>query len=684
MILCRARFFSATLLVALIHPLAAQTPDAPGAGAALLIENRFKKFDLNGDGKLAGEELLKARWLARLDHDRDGSVTLDEAKAFFATLAAPEPAPASAAPPRYEPGTESPRQAPEILRGADHGVGRMVADFSFTDLEGRARRLSDIAGREGVVIALTSPSCPIAKRYLPSLAELDREYSAKGIGLLLIAPTATDTAEQLRAALRSASIDAPCAPDPLGTLSKTLGARSTTDVFVIDQRRTLVYRGALDDQYGLGYSLEAPRHRYVASAVDALLGGRRPAIAATEAPGCVLDLARSPIVPVSGAVTYHNRISRLLQAHCQECHRAGGVAPFALGTYDEVVGKAGMIRRMVERGVMPPWFAAPPEKGAHSGWLNDRSLPEQDRVDLLAWLNSDRPAGDSNEAPVPRQWPGEWAIGEPDAIYQIPNPIDVKATGVMAYQNVDVDTGLTEDRWVRALQVRPTAREVVHHVLVFARTGKGRRGEDDGINGFFAAYVPGNDHVIYPDGFAKLLPAGARLHFQIHYTPNGTAARDQVRLGVSFLKQRPEHVVQTAGIAATRLNIPAGAEHHPESASIPVPREVRLLGLFPHMHVRGKAFRYEVILPDGTARTLLEVPRYDFNWQLGYRFAAPPLIPAGSKVRATGWYDNSAQNPANPDPTKNVRWGPQTYDEMMIGYVEYFLPGAGEKATAGR
>lgn len=672
----------------LAKPAAQPASDALVGLIAPELEARFKQLDKDGDGKLAGEELAKARWLVRLDQNRDGGVTLEEAKGFFASFVTAEPPATSAAPPRYEPESSSPRQEPKVLRPADHGIGRMVPDVSLTDLDGRRRQLAEIAAGQALVIALTSPSCPIAKRYLPSLAALQREYSAKGIALLLIAPNATDTPEQLRASLREAAIDAPCAPDPSGTFSKSLGALASTDVFVLDAHRTLIYRGALDDQYGIGYSLEGPRHRYVAAALDAVLAGRAPAISATEAPGCVLDLSRSESPPMEGGITYHNRISRLLQAHCQECHRTGGVAPFALGTYEEVIAKAGMIRRMVERGLMPPWFAAPPEKGAHSPWLNDRSLPEADRAGLLAWLSSERARGDAKDAPLPRQWPAEWAIGQPDAVYQIPNPIEVKATGVMAYQNVFVETGLTEDKWVRALQVLPTSREVVHHVLVFARNreaGQGsRRGEDDGVNGFFAAYVPGNDHVIYPDGFAKRLPAGARLQFQIHYTPNGTATRDQVKLGVSFLKQPPEHVVQTAGIAAIRLNIPAGAEHHPESASIPVPREVRLLGLFPHMHVRGKAFRYEVILPDGSARTLLEVPRYDFNWQLGYRFAAPPLIPAGSKVRATGWYDNSANNPANPDPKKNVRWGPQTYDEMMIGYVEYYLPGSAPNTTAAR
>ena len=398
---------------------------------------------------------------------------------------------------------------------------------------------------------------------------------------------------------------------------------------------------------------------------------------ATDAPGCTLDLA--PAKTATTDLTYHNRISRLVQANCQECHRAGGVAPFALETYEQVVAKSGMVRKMVERQLMPPWFAAPPAAGQHSLWKNDRALSERERSDLLAWLTAGKTAGDSKDAPLPRTFAKDWQIGTPDLIVQISNPIAVKADGTMPYQNVTVPTPLTEDKWVRGLEIRPTAREVVHHVLVFVQSpGSGGRarfeGEEDERSGFFAAYVPGNNHVIYPDGFAKKLPAGARVRFQIHYTPNGTATTDQVMLGMIFAKEAPQHIVRVAGIPGHRLKIPPGADNHPESALLPVPQDSVVLGFTPHMHVRGKAFRYEVILPDGAVRTLLDVPRYDFNWQLTYRYAEPLTLPRGSKIRATGWYDNSANNPANPDPTKTVRWGLQTYEEMMLGYVEYYFP----------
>jgi len=222
-------------------------------------------------------------------------------------------------------------------------------------------------------------------------------------------------------------------------------------------------------------------------------------------------------------------------------------------------------------------------------------------------------------------------------------------------------------------------------VLIFVQEKGQRRPREDGERGgFFAAYVPGNNSIVYPEGFAKPLPAGSRLLFQIHYTPNGAATRDQIRIGLLFARESPRYIVRTSGIADHRLSIPPGADNHAESGTIPVPRDVKLLAFMPHMHVRGKAFRYEAIFPNGDTRTLLEVPRYDFNWQLAYRYAEPSALPAGSKVRAIGWFDNSDKNPANPDPTKTVRWGPQTSDEMLLGYVEYYFPDEVKTAEAGK
>lgn len=655
------------------------------------VPQLFNGLDKDKDGKLTQAELKAAAlpgaregeastmWLLVLDEDGDGSLSLQELQsAYQQNGSKPVPdhiAPLDQPPPPYDP----PRlpatlRKPRLLKAAEYGVGRRVPDVAVRH-GAESKSWAAWAGEKGTVVALVSPSCPVSKRYLPELARQSAAAASQGVSFLFVnLEVGLDPESDAQAAqiLQEAGLTGAIVSDDSGRLRATLGSRTTTEVYVIDAARTLVYRGAVDDRYGVGWSREVAQSEYLKDAVAALLSGQHVKIAATEAPGCELE---SPQVsPVEVPVTYHSRISRLLQQNCVNCHRSGGMAPFPLETLAQVSAKAGMIRRMVEEDLMPPWFAKPVPAGHVTPWGNERSLAAADKADLLTWLANGRPEGDPAEAPLPLSWPDEWELGPPDAIYQIPQPITVKAEGTMPYQNVVIDTGLTEDRWVQAWEVLPTARAVVHHVLIWARDPANLNPAEEQGMGFLAAYVPGSNRLAYPEGLAKKIPRGAQLRFQIHYTPNGVETQDQVRLGLHFADQPPRHTVEVATIAQPRLSIPPGASSHPEMASVPVPVEVRLLRLMPHMHLRGQAFRYEVALPNGDVRTLLEVPRYDFNWQLTYDFAEPLSLPAGSRLRAIGWFDNSAANPHNPDPTRTVRWGEQTYEEMMIGYAEYYVP----------
>ena len=578
------------------------------------------------------------------------------------------------------------REAPQILAPNELGISRMVPDLEFAPVSGDVFRLSQLKSAPATVVAFTSTTCPIAQRYAPTLAALDEEYAARGVKFIFVNPIATDSAESIARAIGTHRLASPYMHDSRAQIATSLDARSTAEVFVFDAARTLIYRGAIDDQYGLGYSLDAPKQRYLADALTAILNGQRPLTQVTTAPGCALDLAHNQTTSAI-PLTYHARISRIVQQSCLDCHRPGGVAPFSLETYDDLLSHAGMMRKQLEKGAMPPWFAAPLRPGP-SPWVNDRTLPAQDKADLIAWLRSDRKPGDPADAPLPRKFPKDWEIGEPDAILQLPEPVAVKATGKMPYQNIFVETKFPEDRWVRAMEVRPTAREVVHHALIYVvpedkvEKERERGGRGGGAGGdFFAVYVPGNNVRIFSDGFAKLIPAGASLHFQIHYTPSGTATHDQLRLGLLFSKEPPRHEVRVAAVAA-KLLIPPGAENYEARGTIPVPFDAKLLSFMPHMHVRGKAYRYELETPNGETRTLLDVPRYDFNWQLQYRLSEAVDAPAGSRILGTAWYDNSANNPANPDPTQTVKWGDQTDDEMMLGYFEYYVPSATPGTTA--
>jgi mono/diheme cytochrome c family protein len=575
---------------------------------------------------------------------------------------------------------QSPREGPAVLKADEHRVGNLIDDVTFTDLDAKPGRLSDFRGRP-LVVCLTSVSCPVAKRYAPVLADLEKHYRDRGVAFLFVNPSAEQSPEAMRAAKRDAGMAGRYVHDAEGRLARALGAESSTDVFVLDGARTLVYRGAADDQFGIGYNLAQPRRRYLAEAIDAALAGTSLEVAATSAPGCALEL--KPVPPADAApaaapaVTYHNRVSRIVQQHCVDCHRAGENAPFALTSYTDVKANLGTVKRVVTRGLMPPWFPDP--KTGH--WANDRSLSERDRTDLLAWVAAGAPEGDAADAPLERKFVQGWKIGTPDAVFETPRTFSIPATGAMDYQRVAVQTHLAEDKWVKAIEIRPSSPQVVHHVLVFVvyPPNHPRLNDQpqykDGLDGYFAGLVPGQGHAIFPKGLAKFLPKEALLIFQIHYTPNGTATTDRPKIGLIFSDKAPEHEITTRGVFNTRFRIPPGDGNYEITATHYFRNPVRLLSFNPHSHVRGKAYRYELQYPGGKKETVLDLPRYDFNWQMEYVLRDPIDVPAGARLRVTAWYDNSEKNPANPDPTATVHFGDQTWDEMMIGYFSgYRLP----------
>ncbi len=640
----------------------------------------FAKADKNGDGVLTKSEVSTPGLFALLDRDGDGSVKLEEARtALDVVRGILGNIPAATEPPR--PVRTS---GPTIAKPGDVGVGRQIPDFAYTPIDGKASTLAASLGKNGVVVAMTSTSCPVSLRYAPSLARLEKTLTEKGFQLLLVNPFASESEDDIRKAIASQVFSAPYVHDSGKALATALGARTTTEVFLIDSHRTLIYRGALDDQYGVDYSLDAPRISYLLDAMEAQTAGERPAIAATDPPGCELDLdAKAVAAGKPTDLTWHRDVSRILQQNCVECHHENGIAPFALDDFAEVDDRAKVIRRVIEEGTMPPWSAAPPAPGEPSPWANDRSLSAADKGDLLAWLgSSDRPMGAESDAPLPLRFPnGGWLHGKPDAEFAFDKAVPIKAEGKMPYVNVTIPTHFTEDKWVQGFEVLPGAREVVHHIIVFAQDPNNLGERFSEVGGYFALYVPGTSSAMYPPGFAKRLPAGAKLRFQVHYTPNGTATEDLSRIGFRFAESPPRYEVKVASVPNTRIAIPPGAANHEETAERPAPTDMTVMGFLPHMHLRGKAFRYEIINPDGSAETILDVPNYDFNWQLYYRLKEPLFVPRGTKMRATAWYDNSAGNQANPDPTKLVKWGQQSDDEMMIGYLEYYEPLA-ESAAA--
>ena len=547
-------------------------------------------------------------------------------------------------------------------------LGKLV---SVTTIKEKQIDFNKAVGSKGLVVAFTSTSCPVTKRQLANLALLEDAYRAKGIPFIYVNPVDTDTLTSVKQVITSEKLDGHYVFDHTKSIQSALKPKTTAEVFVFNNKRALVYRGAADDQYGVTHALPKPRNQWLKWALNDLCAGKTSTFKFGQPSGCALE---TPAIADASATSYYGNVAHIIQKNCVSCHQTGGIAPFKLDTLADFKAHAGQIKQSLEQGTMPPWQAAPMPNATANTFSNDCSLRADEKSTILTWMSGNRPLGNIQMAPKPLPPVVDgWVMGKPDLIVQMPEAIRIPATGIMPYRIMDAQVNITEDKWVQSVEVRPSARQVVHHVLIYVRKPGQFSAEDLSERAsYFATYAPGTGTASWPDGLAKKLPKGSVLRFQLHYTPNGTAFTDQTRLGIRYAKRAPDHEVKVSGASNTRFRIPAGDPNYKVISAIPIPMDIKVTALMPHMHVRGKAAKFELVMPDGSRKLLLDVPRYDFNWQHTYRYIAPLDVPKNSRLEFSCWFDNSTGNKNNPDPTRNVPWGPQTFDEMQLGYFEYY------------
>jgi hypothetical protein len=410
---------------------------------------------------------------------------------------------------------------------------------------------------------------------------------------------------------------------------------------------------------------------------------------------CFLFLA-SVVCPIlaSGAgqpPTFTKDVAPILQRECQPCHRPGEAGPFSMLTYQSTRPWAMAMKEAVKVRKMPPWFADP----HYGNFSNAHRLTDAEIKTISDWADAKAPEGDPKDMPAPVQWVEGWQIGTPDKVYQLPIPFDVPASGVIDYQHIIVPTGFTEDTWIQAAEVRPTDRAVVHHIIAFVREPKSNWFRGQPVDKFFIApqvktkeepdtsalpsdflvgYAPGQPAEVLQPGQAKLIKAGSDIIFQVHYTPNGHPTRDQTRLGIVFAKTPPKERVLTLSATNGTFRIPPGDPNYRADASFEVGADVKLAGLHPHMHGRGKDFLYKLVYPTNETQTILSVPNYNWHWQNWYTLERPIQLPKGTRIECTAHFDNSPNNPDNADPTRTVAWGEQSWDEMMVGFFNLVFP----------
>ncbi len=548
-------------------------------------------------------------------------------------------------------------------------VGVVVGDIRLPDSYGQQRSLGDYAAADAVVVVFLGVECPLAKLYGPRLEAIAEDYRDRNVIVLGVNSNRQDSLTELAAYGRRHGVTFPLLKDNHAEAAEAFGATRTPEAFVLDHQRVVRYQGRIDDQYDVGAVRQEPTRHFLREALEAVLAGKEPTTTETRAVGCVIGRPRDP--DNDATVSYAEHVAPILERNCVECHRDGEIAPFALRDYDEVAGWADTIAEVVRDQRMPPWHANP----AHGEFSNARLLSESEKQTLYDWTEAGAPAGDLEKLPPQREFVAGWRLPrDPDLVVAMrEEPYRVAAEGVIDYQYFAVDPGFTEDKWVQAADIVPGDRSVVHHVIVFVSPPIDRPRQ--GL-GWLGAYVPGQSSMSLPEGRARFVPAGSKLVFQMHYTPNGAESEDLTRMGLVFADPASvKEEVVTIEAVNPKFEIPPGDPDYRVTASRGgFPAGAELIGLAPHMHFRGKSFRMTGVGPDGKERVLLDVPHYDFNWQTNYRLANPITLPESFRVDCEASFDNSAANPANPDPTATVRWGDQSFEEMMVAFFEVAAP----------
>lgn len=541
-------------------------------------------------------------------------------------------------------------------------IGSTAPAFELKDPQGVVVRL-DEPPSSATVVAFLGTECPLANLYAARLDEISRTF--KQVTVLGIFSNQQDSIAEIAHFGKTHNLSIPLLKDVGNVVADQFGAERTPEVFLLDAEKKVRYWGRIDDQYGIGYARNRPIRRDLRIAIEEVLAGKPISQPKVASAGCLIGRRQTP--KEGAKVTFSKQVVRIFQKHCQECHREGQIAPFSLVRYEDVVGWGGMIGEVVREQRMPPWHANP----QYGHFSNDCRLSEEEKEQIYAWVRDGEPEGDPRDLPSPIDWPLGWRIPKPDVVLTMPRAFRVPAHGVVDYRHAVIETEFTEDKWIQCAEARPGAPAVVHHIIVFIRSPDGApRGHGLGSR-WLCATAPGARPMQLPKGYAKRIPAGSKLVLQLHYTPNGKEVLDQSSVGLVFADPKDvKRYVQTHDPGQFAFRIPPNCPDYKMVATHRFSEDTLLLAFLPHMHVRGKAFRYEAAYPDGKREILLDVPKYDFGWQNTYVLAEPKKVPAGTRMICTAHYDNSAENLSNPDPNASVIFGEQTWEEMMFGFFE--------------
>ena len=553
-------------------------------------------------------------------------------------------------------------------------AGVAVPGLTFFSVDRQPIYLDQVLQQGPAAFVFLSTKCPLAKRYTMRLRRLHQELSDDGAQLFAVFPNSDESDDGIKQYVMKADFPFPCVRDINGYLVNRLGATMTPQAFVVDENSIIRYCGAIDDHR---YENRV-QHRYLRDALLALLSGKPVETPSTTSMGCSIHLTSST---GEGEVTYSSHIARILQDNCQTCHRDGQVAPFAIESYDDAVRWKTEIVAYTKSRLMPPWKASP----AVGHFSNDLSLSDEE-IELIAqWVQQGTPEGNLSDMPPAPKFNDDWAEGEPDLVIEMPEEYAVAPEGEDDYRHFIIPYEAGEHRFVESVDVRPGNPSVVHHVIAYVDTsGKAReldaadpgpgytRFGDVGFKpaSILGGWAPGTRPYKTPLGSGRWLPKKCDIVLQVHYYRTGFEERDRTKVGVYFSKS-PRPVPTRLAVAINRdFRIPKDVKNHPVSAECEIEEDSYLYAITPHMHLVGETMSVTAHLPDGGQLPLIRIDDWDFSWQTTYRYRDLQRLPAGTRIELAATFDNSAENPNNPNsPPKEIAWGEKTTDEMCIAFL---------------
>ena len=560
-------------------------------------------------------------------------------------------------------------QAASATETASVATPATVDNFMLVDQNLQAHELYRLADAKAIVIVSTANGCPIARSLTPALKALRDKYAAQGVEFMLLDSALQDSREAIVAEAKEYGQDIPILMDSNQLVGEALGVTRTAEVFVINPKTwQVMYHGPVDDRMDYGVQ-KAAAHNFADDALGAMLAGKPIQQASVQSKGCLVDFPERAKRAEHAKISYAKDVAPILEAKCVACHQEGGIGPFAMTNYQMVKGFSPMIREVIRTDRMPPYNADP-----HVGKFSDsKNLSPAEVKTLVHWIEAGAPRGSGvDPLGAVKHVAPEWPLGKPDLVLNVP-AYTIPASGVVDYQHPYVVNPMTEGKWIRASTIKVEQRQGVHHLLTGYMTEVPKDGKafENKWGVSVGGYAVGAESEVAPKNVGTYMPAGGAIGMQAHYTPFGKEVTDHSQIALYFYDKKPELVMHNSVIVDNTISLPPGDGNHEEISYLEFPKDALLYSAFPHAHYRGKASDLWIRYPDGKEKLLLSLPRYDFSWQRDYTFAEPIRVPAGSKLIAHFWYDNSKRNPNNPDPSKTVVWGDQSWEEMFYVAIRY-------------